>query len=61
MLHILIHVTNLCRYSIEAGNLSINMLEEPIPETIFGGIKSSCYGHECGSEGLGNYIIIKNV
>ncbi|MBC8411702.1 MAG: hypothetical protein H8E12_23770 [Rhodobacteraceae bacterium] len=37
------------------------MLEEPIPETIFGGIKSSCYGHECGSEGLGNYIIIKNV
>jgi acyl-CoA reductase-like NAD-dependent aldehyde dehydrogenase len=51
----------LCQYSVEVGNLSINILEEPIPENIFGGIKSSGYGHECRSEGLGNYIFIKNV
>jgi succinate-semialdehyde dehydrogenase/glutarate-semialdehyde dehydrogenase len=46
---------------VEVGNLSINTLEASLPETPFGGIKSSGYGREGGSEGLENYMTIKNV
>lgn len=46
---------------IEAGNVSINTLEASLPETPFGGVKSSGYGREGGTEGLHNYMIIKNV
>ncbi len=46
---------------VEVGNLSINTLEASMPETPFGGVKSSGYGREGGSEGLGNYMTIKNV
>lgn len=46
---------------IEAGNVSINTLEASLPETPFGGVKSSGYGREGGSEGLQNYMITKNV
>lgn len=46
---------------LEAGNVSINTLEASLPETPFGGVKSSGYGREGGSEGLQNYMIIKNV
>ena len=46
---------------IEAGNISINTLEASLPETPFGGIKSSGYGREGGTEGLHNYMITKNV
>ncbi|MGB5166273.1 MAG: NAD-dependent succinate-semialdehyde dehydrogenase [Woeseiaceae bacterium] len=46
---------------IEAGNVSINTLEASLPETPFGGVKSSGYGREGGSEGLHNYMITKNV
>ena len=37
---------------IEAGNVSINTLEASLPETPFGGVKSSGYGREGGTEGL---------
>ena len=37
---------------VEAGNLSINTLEASLPETPFGGMKSSGYGREGGTEGL---------
>ena len=47
--------------SVEAGNLSINTLEASLPETPFGGVKSSGYGREGGTEGLHNYMIVKNV
>ena len=47
--------------NIEAGNVSINTLEASIPETPFGGVKSSGYGREGGTEGLHNYMITKNV
>jgi len=47
--------------SIEAGNVSINTLEASLPETPFGGVKSSGYGREGGTEGLHNYMITKNV
>ena len=40
---------------VEAGNLSINTLEASLPETPFGGVKSSGYGREGGSEGLHHY------
>lgn len=46
---------------VEAGNLSINTLEASLPETPFGGVKSSGYGREGGEEGLDHYTVIKNV
>ncbi len=46
---------------VEAGNLSINTLEASLPETPFGGVKSSGYGREGGSEGLHSYMSVKTV
>ncbi|MEP2029590.1 MAG: NAD-dependent succinate-semialdehyde dehydrogenase [Paracoccaceae bacterium] len=46
---------------VEVGNLSVNTLEASMPETPFGGVKSSGYGREGGAEGLDNYMIVKNV
>lgn len=46
---------------IEAGNVSFNTLEASLPETPFGGVKSSGYGREGGTEGVDNYMIVKNV
>ena len=46
---------------VEAGNLSINTLEASLPETPFGGVKSSGYGREGGSEGLHHYMVVKSV
>ena len=46
---------------VEVGNLSINTLEASMPETPFGGVKSSGYGREGGTEGLDNYMTVKNV
>lgn len=46
---------------VEVGNFSINTLEASMPETPFGGVKSSGYGREGGTEGLENYMDIKNV
>ncbi|MGJ8615368.1 MAG: NAD-dependent succinate-semialdehyde dehydrogenase [Sulfitobacter sp.] len=46
---------------VEVGNLSINTLEASMPETPFGGVKSSGTGREGGSEGLDNYLSVKNV
>ncbi|WP_029063099.1 NAD-dependent succinate-semialdehyde dehydrogenase [Labrenzia sp. DG1229] len=46
---------------VETGNLSINTLEASLPETPFGGVKSSGYGREGGEEGLHHYTVVKNV
>lgn len=46
---------------IEAGNVSINTLEASLPETPFGGVKSSGFGREGGTEGLYNYMVVKNI
>ena len=46
---------------LDAGNLSFNTLEASLPETPFGGVKSSGYGREGGTEGLDNYMVVKNV
>lgn len=46
---------------LEVGNLSINTLEASLPETPFGGVKSSGYGREGGTEGLVSYLTVKNV
>jgi succinate-semialdehyde dehydrogenase/glutarate-semialdehyde dehydrogenase len=37
------------------------MLEASLPETPFGGVKSSGYGREGGTEGLHHYMVVKNV
>lgn len=47
--------------TVEVGNLSINTLEASMPETPFGGVKSSGYGREGGTEGLDNYMTVKSV
>ena len=46
---------------VEVGNFSVNTLEASMPETPFGGVKSSGYGREGGSEGLDHYMTIKHV
>lgn len=46
---------------VEAGNISFNTLEASLPETPFGGVKSSGYGREGGTEGLNNYMVVKNM
>lgn len=46
---------------VQVGNLSINTLEASMPETPFGGVKSSGYGREGGSEGLDNYMTVKHI
>lgn len=46
---------------VEVGNLSVNTLEASLPETPFGGVKSSGYGREGGTEGLESYLTTKNV
>ncbi|MEM9635912.1 MAG: NAD-dependent succinate-semialdehyde dehydrogenase [Pseudomonadota bacterium] len=46
---------------VETGNLSINTLEASLPETPFGGVKSSGCGREGGEEGLHHYTVVKNV
>lgn len=46
---------------VEVGNLSVNTLEASMPETPFGGVKASGYGREGGTEGLDNYMSVKNV
>ena len=46
---------------VQAGNLSINTLEASVPETPFGGVKSSGHGREGGVEGLHNYMVVKNI
>ncbi|MEM1262772.1 MAG: NAD-dependent succinate-semialdehyde dehydrogenase [Pseudomonadota bacterium] len=46
---------------LEAGNVSINTLEASLPETPFGGVKESGFGREGGTEGLHNYMVVKNV
>ena len=47
--------------AVEVGNLSINTLEASLPETPFGGVKSSGYGREGGTEGLESYMTTRNV
>ncbi|MBT0958465.1 NAD-dependent succinate-semialdehyde dehydrogenase [Alphaproteobacteria bacterium KMM 3653] len=48
-------------HEVEAGNISFNTLEASLPETPFGGVKSSGYGREGGTEGLENYMNVKNI
>lgn len=47
--------------SIDAGMLTINHFGIALPETPFGGIKDSGYGHEGGIEGLNAYLQTKFV
>jgi succinate-semialdehyde dehydrogenase/glutarate-semialdehyde dehydrogenase len=47
--------------SIAAGMLTINHFGIALPETPFGGIKDSGYGHEGGIEGLSAYLQTKFV
>lgn len=46
---------------VEVGNFSVNTLEASLPETPFGGVKSSGYGREGGTEGLESYLTVRNV
>ena len=46
---------------IDAGYLWINTYGGIIPETPYGGFKQSGYGKELGTEGLNEYLKIKNI
>ncbi|PJE38073.1 NAD-dependent succinate-semialdehyde dehydrogenase [Pseudooceanicola lipolyticus] len=46
---------------VEAGQLSLNTFDTSLPETPFGGVKSSGFGREGGAEGLTHYTVVKNV
>jgi succinate-semialdehyde dehydrogenase/glutarate-semialdehyde dehydrogenase len=47
--------------ALESGMVGVNHLGISMPETPFGGIKESGYGHEGGIEGLDAYLISKFV
>ena len=46
---------NLISDALEAGMIGVNSLAISTPETPFGGVKESGYGHEGGIEGLEAY------
>ncbi|MFV0492748.1 MAG: NAD-dependent succinate-semialdehyde dehydrogenase [Pseudorhodobacter sp.] len=46
---------------LEAGNVSINVLEASVAEVPFGGVKDSGYGREGGAEGLDHYTVVKTI
>ncbi|MCK6450798.1 MAG: NAD-dependent succinate-semialdehyde dehydrogenase [Alphaproteobacteria bacterium] len=47
--------------ALESGMVGVNHLGISMPETPFGGVKESGYGHEGGIEGLDAYLITKFV
>jgi succinate-semialdehyde dehydrogenase / glutarate-semialdehyde dehydrogenase len=47
--------------ALESGMVGVNHLAISLPETPFGGVKESGYGHEGGIEGLDAYLITKFV
>jgi succinate-semialdehyde dehydrogenase / glutarate-semialdehyde dehydrogenase len=47
--------------AVESGMVGVNHLAISLPETPFGGIKESGYGHEGGIEGLEAYLNTKFV
>jgi len=47
--------------ALQSGMVGVNHLGISMPETPFGGVKESGYGHEGGSEGLDAYLISKFV
>jgi succinate-semialdehyde dehydrogenase/glutarate-semialdehyde dehydrogenase len=47
--------------ALESGMVGVNHMMVSTPETPFGGVKESGYGHEGGVEGLDAYLISKFV
>ncbi|MBM3573000.1 MAG: NAD-dependent succinate-semialdehyde dehydrogenase [Alphaproteobacteria bacterium] len=47
--------------ALESGMVGLNHLGISLPETPFGGVKESGYGHEGGIEGLDAYLVTKFV
>ena len=47
--------------ALDSGMVGVNHLGISVPESPFGGIKESGYGHEGGIEGLDAYLISKFV
>ena len=50
------HTANLIGDALESGMVGINSIAISTPETPFGGVKDSGYGHEGGIEGLEVYL-----
>jgi succinate-semialdehyde dehydrogenase/glutarate-semialdehyde dehydrogenase len=53
------HTANLLGDALEAGMVGVNSVAISAPETPFGGVKDSGYGHEGGIEGLEVYMVKK--
>ena len=47
--------------ALETGMVGVNHFGVSLPETPFGGVKESGYGHEGGIEGLDAYLVTKFV
>jgi succinate-semialdehyde dehydrogenase/glutarate-semialdehyde dehydrogenase len=53
------HTANLLGDALESGMVGVNSVAISTPETPFGGVKESGYGHEGGIEGLEVYTVKK--
>jgi succinate-semialdehyde dehydrogenase/glutarate-semialdehyde dehydrogenase len=53
------HTANLIGDALETGMVGVNSVAISSPETPFGGVKESGYGHESGLEGLEVYTVRK--
>lgn len=47
--------------SVDAGSIWINCYDAVLPQTPFGGYKSSGMGRELGKDGLDNYLETKTI
>jgi len=47
--------------ALDSGMVTINHFGLALPETPFGGVKDSGYGHEGGAEGILHYMVTKHV
>lgn len=56
-----IQIAKKCSDNIQSGVVCINHCQASLPETPFGGVKSSGYGREGGIEGLAEFLNIKYV
>jgi len=56
-LHVVGATANLIGDALDSGMVGVNSIAISTPETPFGGVKESGYGHEGGIEGLEAYTV----
>jgi len=51
----------ICAVELEAGNVAVNNVDAGVINAPYGGWKQSGFGHEHGTEGLYEYLLVKHV